>query len=500
MNIPIAIARLEAHGTDFDSFRIEFLSAFIILLFLTILSFSNFLFKTISSLLVIINSIFLYYIVKYKIPVNLEIIESIFGTDQSEVLELININLILWQLPALIFLVLFNFYVEISKRPPMAIFYALLAISFYPAYTYYELRYDRSKYEKGYYRVVVSSLQSYLPLSYINNTYRYFKRSYFKSDLKNHGCTISANLKNHYNNDLNIILVIGESARYDRFSLNGYKKKETTPNLKNIKDLVSFTSMYSLGTLTTVTVPKILQQDTTQQFCLVPSLKNIGCHTKWISINGSSGPLHYISGWCDHVISKSQIVSENNLCREPVDGDLLKFLDSDKRKGLRLTILHTRGSHEHYDHRVPESFKKFSPNCSNYASDCTNNLEALSNSYDNTILYTDYFLSEIIARIKDENSLMIYLSDHGESLGENGMFSHGHDAKLAPQETHIPMIWWASDKFLANPENSKNFSILRNNRQKFVDQSYIFHSILDCIGVESSGINQKKSVCSRKLA
>lgn len=499
MNIPLVVVRLEAYGSDLDSFRIEFLSAFIILLFLSILSFSNFLFKTISSLLVIINSIFLYYIIKYKIPVNLEIIQSIFDTDKSEVLELININLILWQLPAILFLILFNFYVEISKRSPMPIFYVLLVLSFYPAYTYYELRYDRSKYEKGYYRVVVSSLQSYLPLSYINNSYRYFKRSYLKSGLKNHGCTINVNLKNHYNKDLKIILVIGESARYDRFSLNGYKKNETTPSLQNIKGLVSFTRMYSLGTLTTVTVPKILQQDTTQQFCLVPSLKNIGCHTKWISINGSSGPLQYISGWCDHVISKSQIVSQNNIDREPVDGDLLKLLDSDPKKRLRLTVLHTRGSHEHYDHRVPESFKRFSPNCSSYANDCINNLEALNNSYDNTILYTDYFLSEIISRIKDENSLMIYVSDHGESLGENGMFSHGHDPKIAPQETHIPMIWWASDKFLANSENNKKFSILRNNRQKFVDQSYIFHSILDCIGVESSEINQKKSICSTKL-
>lgn len=495
------LAKLELSDANFNNFRTEFLSAFIILLLLllTLLSFSALLFKTIGSILVIINSIFIYYIVNYKIPVNLEMIESIFNTDKSEVLGLLNINLILWQLPALIFIVLFNYSVKISKPLPKPVLYSLLVLSLYPAYTYYELMHNREKYEKGYYRVVVSNLQNYLPLNYINNSYRYFKRSHLKNSLKNHECTIAVNFKHSHNNDLNIVLVIGESARADRFSLNGYKKSETTPTLKSIKNAISFTDAHSLGTATTTTVPKIFQKDDTGKFCLIPALRSIGFYNKWISINGSSGLLEYIGQGCNHVLSKSQIVSSEDLAREPMDGDLLKLLSSDKREGMRLTISHTKGSHDIYDHRVPESFKKFSPNCSSYPNNCINNLEALSNSYDNTILYTDYFLSEIIKQLKNENALMIYVSDHGESLGENGMFSHSHDAAFAPQETHIPMIWWASDKFLADLENRRKFSVLKNNRQKFVDQSYIFHSMLDCIGVESNEINHKKSVCSTKL-
>ena len=124
----------------------------------------------------------------------------------------------------------------------------------------------------------------------------------------------------------------------------------------------------------------------------------------------------------------------------------------------------------------------------------------LNNTYDNTIIfiYTDFFLNEIIKILEDKNAILLYLSDHGESLGEKGVFGHSAPFEKAPKEQlHIPMIWWASDKFLSNSSNFKKFLQIKNNSDKYIDQNYIFHSVLDCIGVKSNAININKSICSK---
>jgi len=156
-------------------------------------------------------------------------------------------------------------------------------------------------------------------------------------------------------------------------------------------------------------------------------------------------------------------------------------------------ILHTRGSHKDYSHRVPEGFSKYTPTCEK---ECFNNITSLNNTYDNTIVYTDFFLNEVINELKDKDAILLYLSDHGESLGKNGVLGHSAPFETAPEEqTHIPMIWWASDKFLSNQENFKKFERIKSNFDKRLDQSYIFHSVLDCMGVDSPAINKNKSVC-----
>ena len=159
-----------------------------------------------------------------------------------------------------------------------------------------------------------------------------------------------------------------------------------------------------------------------------------------------------------------------------------------------IVILHTRGSHGNYYHRTPDKFHIYSPTCKD---NCVNNVTALNNTYDNTIVYTDFFLNEVLKILKDKNAILLYVSDHGESLGENGVYSHSAPYETAPKEQlYIPMIWWASDKFLSTPINSEKFMQIKNNFNKHVDQSYVFHSVLDCMGVESTAINKNKSLCN----
>jgi KDO II ethanolaminephosphotransferase len=104
----------------------------------------------------------------------------------------------------------------------------------------------------------------------------------------------------------------------------------------------------------------------------------------------------------------------------------------------------------------------------------------------------------VITILKNKKAILLYISDHGESLGEGGVYAHNAPLDKAPKEqTHIPMIWWASDKFLSNPVNAVRFANIRANALKYVDQSYVFHSVLDCLGIQSSCINKNKSVCTR---
>ena len=175
-----------------------------------------------------------------------------------------------------------------------------------------------------------------------------------------------------------------------------------------------------------------------------------------------------------------------------------------------LIVLHTYGSHSKYDDRYTKNFKKFGPTCSSIEhslknkllasrSSCNFSVEA-SNSYDNTILYTDYFLSQVINILKPYKSMMMYVSDHGESLGENGIYLHGYKYDSAPKEQlHVPYMIWFSHEFLNDKKIASNLKVASENIFKKIDQSSVFHSLLDCINVDSDIIDNKKSVCSSSL-
>ncbi len=153
-----------------------------------------------------------------------------------------------------------------------------------------------------------------------------------------------------------------------------------------------------------------------------------------------------------------------------------------------MVILHTSTSHGPlYNKRYPEQFNTFTPVCESVElSNCTK--EELMNSYDNTIVYTDYILATLIEELKQleaYNSSMIYISDHGESLGEKNLYMHGIPASIAPREQlDIPFIVWVSD-------DSKK---LKDNKNNILSQHNIFHSILDFLAIGSPIYDENMSV------
>ncbi|MBI3785816.1 MAG: lipid A phosphoethanolamine transferase [Deltaproteobacteria bacterium] len=299
--------------------------------------------------------------------------------------------------------------------------------------------------------------------------------------------------------DLLVVVVLGESARADHFSINGYARS-TTPKLARIPNLVSFSDAGACATLTRTAVPCLMTRATRATFditlkekSVISAFNRLGFSTAWLSING-------VYGKYDNAISA---VAKEAQLREfrgsivPVgrllyDGELLPAFDRflATQHGNRFVVVHTMGSHWSYDRRYPKRYRRFVPTCDNVAIE-TCDRRALVNSYDNSILYADSVLARIIARLKPLNAVLLYVADHGQLLGEDGRYMHGQDR---PEVLHVPMLWWASERFLL--EHHASFARLAARRSNAVSHDFVFHSLLDCIGVSSPIIDPSLSLCS----
>jgi glucan phosphoethanolaminetransferase (alkaline phosphatase superfamily) len=121
----------------------------------------------------------------------------------------------------------------------------------------------------------------------------------------------------------------------------------------------------------------------------------------------------------------------------------------------------------------------------------------LVNSYDNAILHTDYFLDQVMQRLEERKALVMYVSDHGEGLGEDGMYSH-HFGSTRRVERHVPWIVWASKAFVA--EHPERIAALEAQRSVALRHDHLFHSILDCAGIASAVVDPRLSVCRPRAA
>lgn len=309
-----------------------------------------------------------------------------------------------------------------------------------------------------------------MPWSYTINTFRYqaAERERNREEILLPDAEISDNEKDV------VVLVIGESARRDHFSLYGYGR-QTNPLLEQVEGLKCYEAN-SAATYTTAGVKAILDyEDTGKLYEILPNyLYRNGVDVVWRSTNWGEPPLHIANE------QKKEELSEWSGI--PVDYDELLLYDikdlitgSDKDKVF--IVLHTSTSHGPlYSKKYPERFGVFSPvNTSVEMSKCPP--EELANAYDNSIIYTDYILSSLIDELKDLdgwNSCMMYVSDHGESLGENNLYMHGVPIKIAPKEQYeIPFIVWTSE------------GAVKPRAEGLLTQYHVFHSVLHFLGVDS---------------
>jgi lipid A ethanolaminephosphotransferase len=293
-----------------------------------------------------------------------------------------------------------------------------------------------------------------------------------------------------------MIFVVGETARADHFSLNGYDR-ETNPELKK-QDILNFTKVASCGTSTAVSVPCMFSKFPRSEYSdkkgktyesLLDMLQRAGLKVVWLDNNSDC------KGTCLRVphsdIPKTQpspFCDGQNCLDESLLVGLQAYIDSLEDNAI--IVLHSDGSHgpEYYD-RYPKTLERFTPVChTNQLGSCTS--DELKNVYDNTILYTDHFLSqtiELLKRNQDKvDTSMIYVSDHGESLGENGIYLHAAPYAIAPiAQTHVPMVLWFGNQTLEDADIDRSCLAAKQN-QPDLSHDYMFHSVLGLLGVDTT--------------
>lgn len=290
-----------------------------------------------------------------------------------------------------------------------------------------------------------------------------------------------------------VVMVVGETARAEQFSLNGYKR-DTNPELSAL-NIFNFSDVQSCGTDTAESLPCMFsdlgrkdysRKEAFKRENLLDILKRTGVNVLWLDNNSGS------KGVADR-INKISFADEKDplLCTtdECFDEIMLKSFDRllAENSGDMLLVLHQKGSHgPSYYKRSPKNLKKYTPECTqDNVQDC--DVASIINAYDNTILYTDHFLAKLIARLKKENyaTAMLYVSDHGESLGENNIYLHGMPYSIAPkQQTQVPMIFWGSDSFLKEQGIERQLLTRQQNNQ--FSHDYLFHTILGLFHVNST--------------
>lgn len=351
------------------------------------------------------------------------------------------------------------------------------------------------------------SLRPYAnPTHYIYSLVKFVGNSFgYKSNQLKH-IGLDARTASHDKDRELIILVVGETARADHFSLNGYKKK-TNPYLES-EQIISFDNIWSCGTDTIQSVPCMFavynhddynktKAEATEN--LLDILQHAGVSVIWLDNNSDS------KGVALRVPYESyKSADKNPLCdSECRDVGMLTRLQSyiDKHKqGDIFIVLHQMGNHgPSYYKRYPPQFENFRPACkTNQLENCT--VEEINNAYDNAILYTDYFLSKAIELLKENSSqfeaALLYVSDHGESLGEYGLYLHGLPYVIAPDvQKHVPMIMWFSGSF-----NNKEVNV-RSLKDKIHDKfshDNLFHTILGLFEIKTDVYNKALDIIDHK--
>ena len=281
-----------------------------------------------------------------------------------------------------------------------------------------------------------------------------------------------------------VVLVIGESARKANFQLYGYQR-DTNPLLSRQEGLRVYEAT-SCATYTTAGTKAILEpKNSGDLYELLPNYAfRTGVDVVWRTSNWGEPPIHI-----DEYITNDDLGETYPDENMHYDGILLRGLReriASSRKSKVLIVLHTSTSHgPNYADKYPKEFEVYQPVAKN-VEEGEKHAELLVNAYDNTIRYTDYLLDSLVNMLRsmtDRHSAMIFVSDHGESLGENKVYMHGLPMRLAPRvQYEIPFLVWTSEGF----RNYKTESEL----PEVIEQHYVFHSVLNLLSIQSDAYDR----------
>jgi lipid A ethanolaminephosphotransferase len=291
-----------------------------------------------------------------------------------------------------------------------------------------------------------------------------------------------------------VVMVVGETARAADWQLNGYARA-TTPELAQLP-VISFSDVTSCGTNTEVSLPCMFAPVGRRHYdeagirgsqSLLHVLARAGVGVRWR--DNQSG----CKGVCDGLPSETVAdLKLPGLCGDGrcLDEALLHGLPEGLRsaQGTQLLVLHQLGNHgPSYFRRYPPAFARFQPACEfDDMRRCSQ--QEITNAYDNALLYTDHVLAQLIetlqARAGEVDSAVLYVSDHGESLGENNFYLHGLPYAMAPDvQKRVPMLMWLSSGFAA--ASGVDAACLARRAHEPVTHDHLFHTLLGLLDVKT---------------
>lgn len=456
--------------------------------------------KGLLAILILVSAASAYYAQTFGVRLNEEIIQSIFETQRAEAAALITRDSVTWialfgVLPAIIVLLLpLRFMPKWRLLGWRAVIVAAAAgLMLVPplfagrSYIYFE------RNHRGMYDV-------FNPYAALSGTFHYLQRDVFRrkramvpigTDATLAPDTGAAGRKRV------VVLVVGETARAENQSLQGYAR-ETNPEMKRA-GAIYFSDAWSCGTATTVSVPCMFSNMTREKFDK-PTAK---AHWNALDVLQHAGVDVY---WRDNDEGCKDVclrVPNDDLTDAKVDGlcDANGCLDEvlvadlperlAKMRSPALLVLHIKGSHgPSYFQRYPKAFDVFGPGCDTAEVQTCSYAQTVA-SYDNTILYTDHILGKIVDALKaapEVDSAMMYLSDHGESLGENNIYLHGADWATAPsQQKHVPMLMWLSPGWVR--DSGVQLACMDKRRTQPASQDNLFHTLLGFFGTRTTVYN-----------
>jgi len=443
--------------------------------------------------LLLISSMTAYFMDSYQVIIDDDMIRNMMQTDMQESLDLLSFKQVLYflflgLLPAyLVYKTPLKFKsikIELLKKiKQIILLLVIITLAVFTSYSHYS-----------------SFAREHKPLRFMTNpSYWIYSIGFYMHSIVSSNEVIvkiegedAKMIKSKEAKPKIVIMVVGEATRADHFSLNGYDKK-TTPKLEQLS-LINFSNMYACGTSTAVSVPCMFSFYTRKTYTYKKGLQRENVldvlkrsneiSVLWLDNNSDSKGVALRVPYLSYKYNNTNTICvQNGECRD--EGMLVgleAYIASQKNKDI-LIILHQMGNHgPAYYKRYPKAYKKFIPICeTNQLENCSP--EEISNAYDNAILYTDYFLSKTIDLLKTYNkthqTALFYMSDHGESLGENGLYLHGLPYFMAPQgQTHIPAFLWLNQHF----KNTINSEI---DVKKHYSQDNLSHTLLGLFNVQT---------------
>ncbi|XDF33370.1 phosphoethanolamine--lipid A transferase [Paracidovorax avenae] len=459
--------------------------------------------KPLLALLVVVSAVCSYFMLHYNVLIDRGMVQNAFETNRAELTSYLSAPLLLTilvmgVLPAAVMVLLPT---GSSGRPLHGALWwlgnVLATLAVLAAVT------------MAFYKDYASLLRNHrqirdqvLPFNFVRNANGYLKRRYIakRQVLRTVGEDAVRPAATAGGRPLLLLIVVGETARARNFQLNGYPRA-TNPSLSQREGIISFRHVASCGTATAVSLPCMFSRMGRAQYDgvhaateenLLDILRRTGMHILWRNNNNGG-----CKGVCERVDTDDMpTLKPSGHCTNPDgtchDDVLLHQLGAriDAMRGDALIVLHQLGSHgPAYFERYPAQDKVFAPTCdTNQIQKCSS--EALVNTYDNTLVHTDRVLDrtiDLLHRHADERDVaMLYVSDHGESLGERGIYLHGTPYPIAPDEqTQVPMVMWFSPAFAQRTR--LDLACLRANasRQDYSHDN-LYHSVLGLLDVRSS--------------